>query len=164
MRTEIKIIKSIGIICCLAFLLTSCYTANHAFNSGSKTPIYLKINDSKNYQFYVDGIAVQPKSTLYKSRLVSSSSNTVLNTTYTTNTYERTYLPALNVKANKPYVTVKVVSEGGGETKDYLLKSNTSEGFKFIMYFQGAMTGGIGNIIDFTSNSIYAWPVLVSNK
>jgi uncharacterized protein YcfL len=164
MTKNINFTKRISIICCLAFMLTGCYTANKAIYSNARTPVYLKIANSKDYQFYVNGVAAEPKLTLYKRRLVSSSSNTYSNTTYTTKTYLDTYLPSLNVKANKPYVTIKQVSKSSGQSATILLKSNTAESFKIVMYFQAMFTAGIGNIIDFVSNSIYAWPILTATN
>ena len=152
MTTNINFIKRFSTICCLVFMLTGCYTAQKAFNPGYKSPVYVKGYNSGNSQFYVDGVATELKDTKYSRTKIAETSTTI--------TYLDKYLPALNAKANKSYVTIKQVNISSGKTETYLLKSNTVPGYKLIMYFQAMFTGGIGNIIDFATNSIYAWPVL----
>jgi hypothetical protein len=134
----------------LPFLLSGCYTANKLFNSKGRSPIYLHVTNTNQFSFYVDGKLTPVDMILYKSREVSRTSTTV--------TVEQTYLPALAVSGKKAYMIVKIVNNRTKQEQELLLKSDLKEGAKLIMYFQGMMTAGVGNLVDLTTNSIYGWP------
>jgi hypothetical protein len=140
----------------LTFTLTSCFTANKLLTTKGRTPIYLHTDDDlKNFSFYVDGQLTSASSLLYKSREVSRSSTTV--------TYEQTYLPALAVSGKKAYMVLKIVNNVTKQEQEILLKSDLKEGAKLVMYFQGMMTAGVGNLLDLSTNSIYGWPEISIN-
>jgi hypothetical protein len=137
----------------LVLISSGCFTAYQAFNTGSKSPVYLHITDANAYSFYVNGEKVPVNIIPYRFDRVSESYNSV--------TYNVTSLPALSVKANRAYVALRIVNNATGEAKQYILKSGLMVGSKFIIYFQGVFTMGLGNIIDFSTNSVYAWPEVV---
>jgi hypothetical protein len=135
----------------LLFGLSSCYTMNKVFNSRGQTPIFLHADTNLNgFTFYIDGKEASPEMMLYKSREVSRTSTTV--------TIEQTSIPAIAVSNKKAYVVLKIVNNRTKKEHELLLKSDLKDGAKLIMYFQGMMTAGVGNLIDLSTNSIYGWP------
>jgi hypothetical protein len=129
---------------------SGCFTTYQAFNTKSKSPVYLHINNPANYSFYVNGEKIEPEFLLYSTNEVSSS--------YTTVTYQTTSLPALPVKADKTYISLKVIDNISKQEKQYILKSGLKTGAKWVLYLQGAFTMGLANVVDIGTSSVYAWP------
>ena len=127
-----------------------CFTISQAFNTNSKSPVYLHVVKPENYSFYVNGEKTEPEFLLYSVKEVSSN--------YITTTYETTSLPALSVKANKAYIALKVVNNVTGQQNQYILKSGLKTGAKWVLYLQGAFTMGLANVVDIGTSSVYAWP------
>jgi hypothetical protein len=146
--------KKTSIIYSLLFVFvitnSGCFTTYQALNTNGKSPVYLHIVKPENYSFYVNGEKTEPEFLLYSTKEVSSN--------YTTTTYETTSLPALSVKANKPYIALKIVNNITGQQNQYILKSGLKTGAKWILYLQGFCTMGLANVVDIGTSSVYAWP------
>jgi hypothetical protein len=134
----------------LITITSGCFTAYQALNTKGKSPVYLHIVKPENYSFYVNGEKTEPEFLLYNVKEVSSNNITAA--------YETTSLPALSVKANRPYIALKVVNNITGLQNQYILKSGLKTGAKWILYLQGAFTMGLANVVDIGSSSVYAWP------
>jgi len=127
---------------------SGCFTFRNTVNSGGKVPLYLQISNPDNYTYYVNDKEVPWSYVVYSADQTSGKGG------YTT----VTSLPALSISAEKAYIVLKIVNKGTNAQRQYILKSDLMVGSKLVMYFQGMFTMGIGNAIDFSTHSIFAWP------
>ncbi len=140
-------------LCLIVFTIANsgCFTAYQAFNTGNRSPVYLHLPNPDAYTYYVDGQKTTWTYVPYSTSKVSETATTI--------TTQTTSLPALSVKADRAYTTLRIV-DASGASRNYILKSGLMQGAKFILYFQGMFTLGAGNVIDFSTKSVYAWPEL----
>jgi hypothetical protein len=130
------------------FLLSFCSCAT--LSKGRKKPVFLKMNKEteNNTAFYIDGQKMDTKYVEYSRDIVSFSSNST--------TYQVTMLPALMLRPNKKYYTLKIENPSG--TKEILLKRDLMYGYKAMLVMDMYFTVGTGTLIDIFSNSLYGYP------